>query len=92
MNYEENKKENDLNIQNIEHDKNEDGNVNLKISEIGQKGKKINLPSVGIQNNNFVSSKVDEGGNLNEINIDMDNLKTANVGINGQKNGIRTDN
>ena len=92
LNYEENKKENDLNIQNIDQDKNEERNVNLKISEIGQKGKKINLPSVGIQNNNFVSSKVDEGGNLNEINIDMDNLKTANVGINGQKNGIRTDN
>ena len=39
-----------------------------------------------------MSSKVDEGGNLNEINVNMDNLKSANVGINGQKLGERVDN
>ena len=63
-----------------------------KESENGLKGKKIVLPTVTVKNENFVSSKVDEGGNLNEINVNMDNLKSANVGINGQKLGERVDN
>ena len=63
-----------------------------KESENGLKGKKIVLPTVTVKNENFVSSKVDEGGNLNEINVNMDTLKSANVGINGQKLGERVDN
>ena len=63
-----------------------------KESENVLKGKKIVLPTVTVKNENFVSSKVDEGGNLNEINVNMDNLKSAYVGINGQKLGERVDN
>ena len=63
-----------------------------KESENALKGKKIVLPTVTVKNENFVSSKVDEGGNLNEINVNMDNLKSAYVGINGQKLGERVDN
>ena len=57
--------------------KNENGVINTKII----------LPTVEIKNNNFVASKVDEGGNLDENNIDINNLKSAEAGINGQKNG-----
>ena len=62
---------------------------NLKISENASKGKKITLPSVGVKNDNFVSSRVDEGKNSNEINLDIVNMKSTNVGINGQKTGER---
>ena len=65
---------------------------NIKESENGLKGKKIILPTVSVKNENFVSSKVDEGENLKEINVNIDNLKSANVGINGQKLGERVDN
>ena len=65
---------------------------NLKISENGIKGNKITLPAVGIKNENFVASKVDEGGNLNEINFDIVNMKSSYAGINGQKNGERIEN
>ena len=65
---------------------------NKKESENEIKGKKIVLPTVSVKNENFVSSKVDEGEKLNEINVNTDNLKSANVGINGQKMGERTDN
>ena len=65
---------------------------NLKISENGTKGNKITLPAVGIKNENFVASKVDEGGNLNEINFDIVNMKSSYAGINGQKNGERIEN
>ena len=64
----------------------------IKESENAIKAKKISLPTVSIKNENFVSSKVDEGENLNEINVNMNNLKSANVGINGQKTGERVDN
>ena len=63
-----------------------------KWSKYTNKAKKISLPTVSIKNENFVSSKVDEGENLNEINVNMNNLKSANVGINGQKTGERVDN
>ena len=56
------------------------------------KGNKITLPAVGIKNENFVASKVDEGGNLNEINFDIVNMKSSYAGINGQKNGERIEN
>ena len=64
----------------------------IKESENAIKAKKISLPTVSIKNENFVTSKVDEGENLNEINVNMNNLKSANVGINGQKTGERVDN
>ena len=81
----ENQKASELNIQNSLKN-------NYDIAEEkGVKGNKKILPTVGIKSDNFVSSKVDEGGNLNEININFDNLKSANVGVNGQKNGNRID-
>ena len=71
-------------------------NVNLEENKKGSenelKGKKIVLPAVSIKKENFISSKVDEGERLNEINVNTDNLKSANVGINGQKIGERIDN
>ena len=83
---EENPKELNLNLENNNEIKVES---NLKISENALKGKKITLPSVGVKNDNFVSSRVDEGKNSNEINLDIVNMKSTNVGINGQKTGER---
>ena len=83
---EENPKELNLNLENNNEIKVES---NLKISENALKGKKITLPSVGVKNDNFVSSRVDEGKNSNEINLDIINMKSTNVGINGQKTGER---
>ena len=47
------------------------------------------LPSVGVKYNSFKTSKVGAVGNLNTENIDINNLKSANVGVNGVKIGDR---
>ena len=52
-----------------------------------KKGK--GLPKVGIKMSNFQSSKIDVAGKLNTDNIDVNNMKSANVGINGVKLGER---
>ena len=52
---------------------------------------KINLPLVGVKNDTFVSSKVEQVNSLDVDNIDINNLKSSNVGINGIKNGERTE-
>ena len=51
--------------------------------------KSNNLPLVGSKNNDFKSSKIDYAGDLNTENIDVNNLKSANVGVNGVKMGDR---
>ena len=60
-------------------------------NENGIIGKKNVLPGVGVKNDNFVVSKAGEGENIDEININVDNLKSVSVGINGQKTGNRVD-
>ena len=58
-------------------------------SSIGASKRKGKLPTVGIKNSNFEPSKIDVAGNFNVENIDIENLNSANVGINGQKIGER---
>ena len=53
------------------------------------KRKNKDLPSVGLKYNSFKASKVGAVGNLNTENIDINNLKSANVGVNGVKIGDR---
>ena len=52
-----------------------------------KKGK--GLPMVGIKTSNFKPSKVDVAGKFVVENVDTENLKIANVGVNGQKIGDR---
>ena len=47
------------------------------------------LPLVGMKNNEFKASKVGAFGKLNTENIDVNNLKYANVGVNEIKIGDR---
>ena len=54
---------------------------------IKKKGK--GLPIVGAKNSNFEPSKIDAAGRLDVENINVENLKSANVGVNGQKIGER---
>ena len=59
-------------------------------SNRGNSKKKNNeLPLVGTKSNTFKSSKIGVAGELYTENIDINNLKSANVGINGIKIGDR---
>ena len=51
--------------------------------------KNNDLPLVGMKNNEFKSSKVGVVGKLNTENIDVNNIKSSNVGVNGIKIGDR---
>ena len=53
------------------------------------KRKNKGLPTVGNKSNNFTTSKIDVAGKLDVNNIDVNNMKSANVGINGVKIGER---
>lgn len=44
---------------------------------------------VGVKSNNFKSSRIGIAGKLDVDNIDVNNLKSANVGVNGVKLGER---
>ena len=66
---------------------NSKGMISEKLNSPRRKGK--GLPLVGVKSNNFKSSKIDVAGKLNVENIDVDNLKSANVGVNGVKLGER---
>ena len=48
-----------------------------------------NLPLVGNKNSSFISSKVEPIKNVDEENIDINNLKSSNAGVNGIKLGNR---
>ena len=61
--------------------------LNSGIFGIYKKGK--GLPIVGSKNSNFEPSKIDAAGKLEIENLNVDNLKSANVGVNGQKMGER---
>ena len=43
------------------------------------------LPSVGVKSSNFKSSKIDIAGRFDVENVDVNNMKSANVGVNGVK-------
>ena len=60
-------------------------------SERGNSRKKKGkgLPMVGVKSNNFKSSRIDVAGKLDVDNIDVNNLKSGNVGVNGVKLGGR---
>ena len=60
---------------------------NSNIGGMKRKGK--GLPTVGIKTSNFEPSKVDVAGKFESDYVNVNNLKSANVGINGQKVGER---
>ena len=68
-------------------------NENLMISGNGEiknmKKKGISLPIVGSKNKNFELSKTEEVGQLDVNNINLDNLKSSNMRINGPIMGER---
>ena len=70
-------------------DDNNGNNILFSSSNIGTSIKRRGkpLPTVGDKTYNFHASKFGVAGNLNIDNINTDNLKAANVGINGQKIG-----
>jgi len=55
----------------------------------GMKKKGKGLPMVGSKNNNFKRSKISSIGQFDVDNVNVDNMKSANVGVNGQKIGDR---
>ena len=59
------------------------GNIGISMK------KKGNLPSVNPKSKEFHASKIDEAGHFDVDNVNIDNLKTANVGVSGQKVGDR---
>ena len=67
----------------------EDENAHYGSHRGNSKKKNSDLPLVGIKNNSFKTSKDGTAGNLNTENIDINNLKAANVGVNGIKIGDR---
>ena len=76
--------------ENSDSEDNKENTLKANPSEKGniiKKGK--GLPKVGTKMNNFQSSKIDVAGKLNTDNIDINNMKSANVGINGVKLGER---
>ena len=66
---------------------NEENSSKVISGNIRKKGK--GLPMVGIKSSNFQSSKIDVAGKLDVDNIDVNNMKSANVGVNGVKLGER---
>ena len=70
---------------------NEENNLKAEFYSNRGNSKKKNkgLPTVGNKTNNFTTSKIDVAGRLNVDNVDVKNLKSANVGINGVKIGDR---
>ena len=66
-----------------------ENNSKSKISSKGKSRKGRGLPTVGVKTSNFQTSKIDVAGRLNVDDVNVDNLKTANVGINGVKLGER---
>jgi hypothetical protein len=71
----------------------QDNNDNKILKSSGNFGismkKKGGLPSVNPKSSTFQASKIGEAGHFDADNLNIDNLKTANVGVNGQKIGDR---
>ena len=68
---------------------NTESKVLLNSSRGGNIKRNKGLPLVGIKTSNFEPSKIDVAGKFDVGNVDIENLQTANVGINGQKIGDR---
>ena len=68
---------------------NEYSRVQTGINRGNYKKKNTELLPVGIKSNIFKSSKNEFLGNLNRENIDINNIKSTNVGVNGMKIGDR---
>ena len=60
-----------------------------KIISTSRIKKSKGLPTVGVKSNNFKSSRIDIAGRLDVDNVDVNNMKAANVGVNGVKLGER---
>ena len=87
-------------LKEMEDENHENDNVNIGeeinyydihpvIKRGNSKKKSKDLPLVGIKNKKFKSSKIESVGRLYTENIDINNLKPANIGINGIKIGDR---
>ena len=75
---------------NFNIEQNTETKVLLNSSRGGNNIKKSKgLPMVGPKSSNFEPSKVDVAGKFDVENVDTENLKSANVGVNGQKIGDR---
>ena len=72
-----------------QEDKNKENKNSLNKGVSIKRSFNTKLPTVGIKDNNFISSKIAEAGRFDGNNINIDLTKTANVGINGQKIGDR---
>jgi len=87
--------ENDINLNSLgvnyfHEEVNNDNNINLSSGAGGIKKKGKGLPMVGPKNNsNFVSYKIDKAGDFDKDKVNVENLHSANVGVNGQKIGDR---
>ena len=78
------------NLQESDIDNEEKNSKAFSGSERGNSRKKgKGLPTVGLKSSNFKASKIDIAGKLDVDNIDVNNLKSANVGVNGVKLGER---
>jgi hypothetical protein len=62
---------------------------NVGSNRVNSRKKNKDLPLVSMKNNEFNASKVGIVGKLNTENIDINNLKMTNVGVNGIKIGDR---
>ena len=85
-------KKTDIDLENLGKNFISEGNdtkvlLNSQLGGLKKKGK--GLPMVGIKYNNFEQSKVDVGGQFDTNNVNIDNLRSANIGIGGQKQGER---
>ena len=86
---------NDINLNNLgvnyfQEEANNDNNVILSSGAGGIKKKGKGLPMVGPKNNSdFVSYKIDKAGDFDKEKVNVENLHSANVGVNGQKIGDR---
>ena len=68
----------------------DEDNASKKIpSQRGNSRKKKNLPTVGLKKNNFEMSKMEVVGKLDADNVNINNMISVNVGVNGVKMGSR---
>ena len=89
LNSSKNEKNNNLFSININNNGNNLASTEENNIRISQNARKKGLPLVGNKNINFQLSKVDVGGKLDVDNVDISKMKSANVGINGEKMGDR---
>ena len=85
---------NDINLNNLgvnylHEENNNDNNIMLISGDGGIKKKGKGLPMVGQKNNNFEPCKIDMAGNFDRDKVNVENLRSINIGVNGQKIGDR---